>query len=396
VTVTAPRYRVQFYKFSSNFGIGDLIVELENTLNLAYGDYANDVPECFFTLMKNDPKAQVLAAYAGRCHIRVLRWSESPGYDDVAFAGWLMEANATQEDIVFTCYGYLAGLFWSLTDWDQRWDKAPVSTIVSDLWTRAKTQTYSMLQWITTGTIEAPATETGGSTPIVLPLYEAFYKRILFVMREMSALGASDTLNTPKLEITHSATPTFNFWANKGVDRPSVRWEWGDGIMRSYQFYGLPVFRRNDLKLVGASPRADLLREDLAHETDMSFYGRREEPLFFQWVRDTDELHRAGLIRSRLARQDSVDLAVAFYPNSFPPVVPASPQKILDRAKVKISDGILNVDEYYLITGFQCIYARGQENSRMLLRVMYENDNNLFALDTDRLMDVGLVLDTVP
>ena len=62
--------------------------------------------------------------------------------------------------------------------------------MVSDQWIQAKTTlTNSNLAWVTTGTIQAPVTTSGGGTAIVLPSYKLFQKRILFVFREMSAIG---------------------------------------------------------------------------------------------------------------------------------------------------------------------------------------------------------------
>lgn len=394
MTVSAPRYRIILREFAANFGIGDVVAEI-HPLNLGFGMWANEVPEAFFTVSKDDKRAPMLAAHEGRLHVQIMRWSVQPGYDEQVFAGFLGENDATERDIVFYAYGYVARLFTLLTDWDQGWENAPVGTIVSDLWTRAKTTlSDSPLAFVTTGTIETPYTETNGSTEVILPSYEAYRKRILFVMREMSAIGASDTLNTPMFEITHTATPTFNFWRNRGQDRANLRFEWGDGIISRYQLLGLPVFRRNAIHAVGSSPFNPALRDSLEHETDMAYYGRTEEPLYFAWVRDQEELHRAALIRSRLARQSHTDLTLEFYPNSTPPITPSSPlQGLLDRAKVKINDGIVDIDDLFLITGVETIFA-GAEKVRLSLRKMYEADPNIFALDADRLLDDDLVLDT--
>lgn len=400
MTVTAPRYRIKFFAplTDGTYGIGPLIAEVD-PLNLGYSEMSGNVPEMFFTMSKHDQWVPLLVAYEGRAHVRVERWSELPGYDEIVFAGWLMEHDAIgshTQDIVFGCYGYVAGLYWLLTDWNQEWTNATLDTIVGDLWTRAKTTlSNSMLNFVQTGAIINPVTETNGDVGIILPLYTAYYKRILFVMQEMAALGQSDTLNTPIFEITHSATPTFNFWGNVGVDRPNARWEWGDGIVESYQHFAVPVFRRNDLEVVGSAPFNILLRESFEHEQDINVFGRRQEPLYLAWVRDQDEMHRAGLLRSRIARLSVTDLSLSFYVNSTPPPTPSSPWRLLDRAKVKIDDGIVQVDDYFLIAGHQTLFTHGAEKVNVLMRKMYETDIDLFSLDADRLLDNDLVMDAV-
>ncbi len=361
----APQYRVQVFAFGANYGIGTLLAEFDRAKNIGYADTLNDVPEAFFTIDQDDPKLPAVRGYEGKAHVRILR------NDEVVWAGWWgMEHDANERDVIFTCYGYLAGLYFLASDWNVKYVNAQIGTIVSDVWTRAKTGIASSpLAFVATGTIEPPVLASGGSLPIVLPQYSMFYKRLLFVMREMAALSISDTTNTVVFEITHSSTPTFNFWKNRGVDRPDVVWSYGDRIMSGFRDYQMPIYRRNDILAVGSAPNNALLRYEWKVTSDISAYGTRQEPLYLAWVRDQTELQRAVGFRGALAQRTSVDLTLKFYANSVvPPGATGAGFRMSDRAKVRISRGATQIDSYYLITGYRVIFVRGNEYLRVTVQ----------------------------
>ena len=74
----SPLYRVQVLDLADNttFDIGPLIAEFDRFKNLAYADYANSVPEAFFTLHQDDPKIVSLRDKGGRAHVRNWRNDE--------------------------------------------------------------------------------------------------------------------------------------------------------------------------------------------------------------------------------------------------------------------------------------------------------------------------------
>ncbi len=359
------RYRVQCFDFGASFGIGNLIAEFEKPKSVGWGSYVNDVGEAFWTVYQDDPQLVLLRGHEGKCHVRILR------NDEIVWTGWgAMEVDATDTDAILYAYSYLAGLYWMNTDWNKTWQGAEVGTIVSDTWTYVKTTlTNSRLAFVTTGTIEDPVTTSGGATPLTLPTYSAFWKRALFVMKEMAALSISDTSNTVVFEITDATTPTFNFWKNRGVDRPNVLWQWGDGTIVKFHDYRMPVYHRNDIPVAGSAPNNELLRYEWTDSTDISSWGRMQEALFFSWVRDQTELQRATALRGNQAKRDYTDLTLRFRPNSVvPPGVAASTFALADRVKVKIDRGITNIDDYFLVSGFQVFYRRGVEYPNALLQ----------------------------
>jgi hypothetical protein len=362
-----PSYRIQIYAFlaGGTYGIGALLAELHLSKNLGFGDTLNQVPEAFFTISQDDPKLPLIRGYQGKAHVRILR-------DDViVWAGWFgLEQDANERDVIFTCYGYLAGLYWAATDWNVQYTNAQIDTIVSAAWTRAKTGiTSSPLNFVATGTIEAPVTTSGGATAIVLPKYSEFYKRILFVMQEMSALAISDTTNTVVFEITHAAAPTFNYWKNRGAVKADVVWRYGDGFVSGFHESSLPVYKRNDILAVGSAPNNTLLRYEWTSSGDITTYGTRQEPIYLQWVRDQLELQRSTGNRGALAQRVTTDLTLSFAPNSVvPPLGTGAGFRMSDQAKVIVDRGATNINANYLIAGYRVLYLRGNEHTRVLLQ----------------------------
>lgn len=368
----SPRYRVQAFEFAdtTTFGIGSLVAEFDRFKGLAYADYLNDVPEMFCTLMQDDPKVRALRGKDGRLHFRVWR------NDDLVWAGWgYMETSANARDVVIYGYGYLAGLYWMHSDWNQEWTSATVQTIVTDAWTRAKTTlTNSRLGFVGTGSIESPPTTFGGSTAITLPLYSAFYKRLLFLMKEMAAISISDTGNTVVFEITHDEAPVFNFWKNRTATLDRA-WRYGEtrsrGIVADFHDVQLPVYHRNDVLAVGSTPRDTVLRKEQANATDQTTtgWGRMEEALFLAWVRDETELDRVSKLRAAKALRTEMALQVSFYPGAVvPPNAIGADFRNGDRVPVVIDRGITSINDTFQIVGYQVGVIGGQERVNALIQ----------------------------
>lgn len=204
---------------------------------------------------------------------------------------------------------------------------------------------------------------------VTLPSYTLYYKRLLLVMREMAALGIGNTTNTCVFEITNSTTPTFNFWKNRGTAVTDVRWRYGDGLVADYRDYQMPVYRRNELLGVGSAPSGTPLQTTgIQSTTDISTWGRRQEPIYFAWVRDQTELDRATQLRLALAQRDQVDLTLRFHPNAvLPPGATGAGYKLSDTVPVYIDRGVTNINDSFLVTGVQVVYD-GIEKTRLMLR----------------------------
>jgi hypothetical protein len=358
-----PRYRVQVWSFGTNFGIGSLVAEFEQGMNVGWATYANDVGEAFFTVNVNDPKLALVKTYLGKAHLRIYRET------DLVWGGWFgLEYDATEADVIFYGYSYIVGLYWTESDWNKVYISTSVQTIVSDLWTRATTGvSSSLLKWCTTGTIEAPVTTSGGATAITVPKMTLYNKRLLYLLREMAAMGLSDTTNRVQYEITPAGV--FNFWKNAGSDKPNIVWRYGDDKVARYRDYGMPVYRRNVIPASGAAPNTDLLRTTVQDGTDMLTYGRRSEPVFFEWVRDALELERVAKLRATKAKRDRYDLTLRFYPDTVLPIgATGAGYALLDAPHVIVKHGIVDVDAYMVVVGMQVLFVGGHEYPRALLQ----------------------------
>ena len=362
-----PQYAVVIYERDPiTLGIGPRVMEVNDPKNIGWADYLNDVPEAFFSLHQEDFQCGVLAPWLGQAHIRIYRIDPATGERAVVWAGIFgTETDEQGDDIIFYSHGYLAALYWLTTDWDQAWDTVTIDDIISDVWTRAKTGIAdSELQWITTGTIQAPATTSGGAVPIILPVYTTYFKPILSVLRELSAVGRSDTTNATVFEITHKAQPVFNFWGAKGADT-TVVYQYGGAEVKDFWYQRLEAHRRNQIHAVGTSPRELTLRT--TQSATPGLRGRRTAPIYLQWVRDQTELERVAKLRLAKGNRSHFRVGLNFFPGAaIPPGMSYSGWNLADRVTIKIDRGATQIDELMIVIGVQVIYADGMEHVTMI------------------------------
>lgn len=354
-------YRVQIWTMNAaaSFAPGTLVAEFEKAMNVGWADYLLDVPEAFFTLAQDDPKITLLRSYKNAAYVKIYRDST------LVWGGILGEWEANDNDVIFYCYGHLALLYLVFSDWNSAYTNAQIDTIVDTEFDYVKGLTNSIAGWLTKGTIEAPVTTSGGATAIVLPSYKLFYKRFLYTLREMASISIGDTTNTVVFEVTPDGT--FNFWKNRGSD-VDVTYRYGDGLIAGYAEGNVPIFRRNNIMAVGVNPNAVTLKYEHHDTTDSAAVGRRMEPAFFSWVRDSLELERVVELRAAKAVRDAVDVGLRFHPDAIiPPRASGAPFKLSDRVNVVIDHGATNISGRHLVKGVQVLYMGGQERTRLLL-----------------------------
>lgn len=351
---------------TTSFGKGDVAVFLEDVQNLCWTEYLNDVGEAFFTISQEDDKIQALRSLIDiGAHVEIRRDGA------LVWAGWLGEVDETYEDAIIYAYSYVSGLYVMLSDWGQEWSAENVSTIFTDLWTRATdnvTLNRSRLAWMTQGTVQDPVTTSGGAVALTLPFYKIYTKRILQAFKELAAYSISDTTNRVVFEVTPAGV--FNLWKNRGTTRDDIRWRMGEGgNIRSYRRIRMPVDRRTVINSVGTSPNDVDLRYNVANGSLRDTIGRMEEPMFLQWVRDQSELERVVKLRLQRAGRVDTDLMVTFNQNSLIPYRATNAEYDLgDQIDIRLNRGLsANTSDPKIIVGQQIVYRRMSEMVRLLL-----------------------------
>jgi hypothetical protein len=370
-------YKVQLWSTSTtDFSTDALVAEFEYPMNLGYGTYLNDIGEAFFTVSQYDVKANV-RSHEGKGHIVIIR--DDGTNQDVVWRGILAEHDANGRDVVFYCYSYEHLLFSLYTKWNEKWRNQKIAGAsgrpINDLWARAIAITDSPLQWVGTGTLQAPTNTTGGTSEITLNRYRTNWKRILSAMRELVAISASDTSNITYLEIDYGKlesdlSATFNFWKDNTSDATDIRLEWGENVMDFNDRY-TPVMFKNKTLAVGTGPRNQLYR--FVHTVKGNTFGRntfgmRMQNMYLSWVRDRKELKRVVKRRTRLALREDTNVWVRCFPDSLVPWrATGSSHELGDRVYTDIVHGVTSIQKWLHMMGEQVVWVNGREYVQPML-----------------------------
>lgn len=370
-----PEYRVLIYEADTagDFGFGSLVAEYPTAKNLGYAHYLNDIGEAFFTLNQDDFRIANLRAHEGLGHVVIARDGEA------VWRGILAEHDANMADVVFYAYGYEHIFYHLISKWNMTWEDVKVAGAtgrpVNDLWARATGLGYSQLQFASTGTIQAPVTTSDGAIEITMESYKLYYKRLLHAFKELTAIAASDTSNVCYFELDYGTsitaeTLTFNFWKDNGEDT-AIRLAY-PGLITNFSDRYVPIYQRNDIFAVGSGARDQLYRShqfDSAGTYGWSNFGKRMEPIYFNWVRDQSELDRITKRRLAKANRQDVNLFLRLQPNAglLPYRATGSGYELGDRIRVEIDRGITQIDKMMFVEGQQVIYANGVEYVQPML-----------------------------
>jgi len=367
-------YRVQLWTADTgsgnDFGPLALAAEFENAKNIGYAYYLNDIGEAFFTINQDDVySGSTIRALEGVGHVKIFRDGEC------VWRGILAEHDATGEDVILYAYGYESVFYHLLSLWNQTWESAKVAGAtgrpINDLWTLAQSGiTNSQLQFAATGTIQAPVTTSNGSTDITLESYKIYYKRLLHAFKELVALAVSDTTNVCYFELDYPTTTahtlTFNFWKDNGTDLDSPVLQYPANV-QGFTDRLVPILVRNDVKSVASGARDQLFRisqHTTTGATGSLAFGRRQEPIHFNWVRDEAELTRVMKRRSAKARREDINIRLRLFPDDtalLPMRASASGYELGDRMKVKIDRGMTQIDKLMFLEGEQVVVVNGME-----------------------------------
>lgn len=364
-----PDYRVILKAAdpSASFGYGDTLYEFVNAKNLGYAHYLNDIGEAFWTLNQDDRVLASLRPYFGTAHAIIARDGEA------VWRGVLAELDANETDVILYAYGYEHILYHLLSTWNMTFENEQVAgdttSPVNKLWTRATSLSYSQLGFASTGTIQAPVTTSNGSTALTMESYKLYFKRILHAFKELVAIAVSDTTNVCYFELDYgtsltSQTLTFNFWKDNSVDTDIVLSY--PGLITNFSDRYVPILSRNDLRGVGSGARDQLFRstqQQATGATGYELFGRRMEPIYFNWVRDQSELDRVTKARLRKAKREDINTYIRLKPNAgfLPYRASGSGYELGDRMRVTIDRGVTQIDKLMFLEGQQVLWVNGME-----------------------------------
>jgi hypothetical protein len=370
-------YRVQVWSTSTtDFSTDVLVAEFENPKNLGYGSYLNDIGEAFFTVSQYDVKAN-LKVHEGKAHVFIIRQDGSN--EDVVWRGILSEHDANERDVIFYCYGYEHFLFSLHTKWKTKWRNVAIAGAtgrpIDDTWARAKALTDSPLQWVTTGTLQAPWVSNAQTTALTLNRYRVNWKPILTVFKELVAIATSDTDNICFFEIDYPTDPTdhsatFNFWRHNSTDATKLRLEYPNNIM-DWSDRFVPVMLRNKILAVGTGPRNQLYRYQKTRAQGSygrSLFGLHSKNMYLSWVRDRKELKRVTARRLKLGLKEDTNVWVRCWPGSIPPHrASTSDWELGDLIFTKAQHGTTQIAKKLLLIGEQTVFVNGREYVQPML-----------------------------
>jgi hypothetical protein len=350
-----------FTNNGTTFGPNVLDGIIHDALSVGWSWYSRFPANAYFTLRQDSVHNRRLLPLLH--HVRITYVNDATGYKVVVFTGRLGDPSSTGDDVIWTAWNYLAELSLSRTGYRTVYpDKLIGTEIVQPEWTLARTATFALLNFVTTGTIENPL----GSDGVTLIKTDARFGVIdvprLLLMFDMTEIGRANTVNNVTFEITRTSPFTFNFWKNKGSMYAAKRLTI-PGIIRDYQFAPGFAALRNDLATVGQTvggTATELVRTD---EVNAAIYGRRQDVFTIKTLAGlagaaTEADAQAAITERAVKEATSLQKSISLELRSGM-FEPFDGWDIEDTVRVQLKRGRDNIDADYRIIG-----ARGVQDER--------------------------------
>jgi hypothetical protein len=167
-------------------------------------------------------------------------------------------------------------------------------------------------------------------------------------------------------EITNEGV--FNFWKDKGssITRPVLHYPSGNII--DFRRYRMPVDMRTKLYGVGTTPRDTALRTSSEDTALSESKGLREDSIYMQWVRDSDELARVTKRRRVLANKIDRQITLTLAPNSIAPIGATGGLEMMADYLIDIRKGSVQTSTAKLLVGNQVAFIGGREYVRTMFQ----------------------------
>lgn len=251
---------------------------ISDALEVGWSWYSRYPASAFFTLRQGSLHNTRLLPR--QSHVRIYYTNQRTAYGPkLVFSGRVVEPDMSGDDVVWTCWNYLADLSLSRSGYRTMYqDKLIGTEVASPEWNLAKTADHSVLAHILTGTIENPI-GSDGVTPIKTDTrFGLIDVPRLLLMFDLTEIGRANTANNVTFEFTREPPATFNFWANKGTKLESRRLT-HPGVITDYRL--LPGFAelRTDIATIGSSATGGSVEivATTADATTLDTYGRLQD-----------------------------------------------------------------------------------------------------------------------
>lgn len=209
-------YHAILYSPAADGGPGAAKHELDaDMLNLVWQQGLNFPGQAAFSLSRFNRK---LADFDYmRDHIKIVR--EDDRATKTVFAGKIVRPSISGQDSIIYCWDYMAFLQRSRTGFRTLYPEKTIDFIVNAEWVLAKAADKSVVEFVTTGTIQQPL-GLDGVTPIKTNnQFGVIDFDRLYLFYSMAEISMANTSNTVVFEITRDTPHTFNFWKNRSAQK---------------------------------------------------------------------------------------------------------------------------------------------------------------------------------
>lgn len=262
----------------TTFGPAALDGVISNALKVGWSWYSRYPANAFFTLRQDD--AQNLRLLPLRHHIRIWYVHDGTGTVVEVFNGRLNEPDSSGDDVIWTANNYLAELALSRSSYRTLYPQKKLgSEIVTPEWTAARTATFSLLNHITTGSIQDPLALDGVTLIKTDSRFGVIDVPRLLMFFDLTEIGRANTTNNVVFEVTRTrpgGAHQFNFWKNKGSALTGRRLTF-PGNIRDYRYVPGYLQLRNDLATIGTTSGGGATEILATDEANAATYGRRQD-----------------------------------------------------------------------------------------------------------------------
>lgn len=368
--IPSPTLLIEYWSNnSSTFGPSARKGVITDALNVGWSWYSRFPAAAYFTLRQNSIHNPRLTPPTD--HIRIWYCNAKLGITKLVFSGRLSDPDSSGDDVIWTAWNYLAELSLSRTGYRTMYQDKALDEIVSAEWGLAKTATYSLLNHVTTGTIEQPL-GSDGTTPIKTDQrFGLIDVPRLLLMFDMSEIGRANTTNNVTYEITRDWPHTFNFWKNKGTLQ-SGRLLSFKGTSKDYRFVPGWASMRNDLATIGTTAAGGAVEIIKTNETSAQAYGRRQDvftikTLFGLAGAETEQDAQQAITERAVAEASTIDRAIQLdvRDDEWPPF---TGWEIEDTVPVAVKRGRDTINANYRIVGMRGVLDQSGYHPSLLLQ----------------------------